>query len=67
MLRAGDMLVAGLADRLGPSCAKVSYSITELVQCGLVTRTVLNNMTFEGATKNPMQQTVKDMWQIAAD
>lgn len=35
-------------------------AIREFMRRGVVIRTVINNMTFDGATKDPMQQAVRD-------
>lgn len=34
--------------------------IREFMRRGIIIRTVVNNMTFDGATKDPMQQAVRD-------
>ena len=60
MLRAGDTLVVRWVDRLGRDYADVSESIREFMRRGVVVRTVVNRMTFDGATKDPMQQAVRD-------
>jgi len=60
MLRAGDTLVVRWVDRLGRNYADVSDAIREFMRCGVVIRTVINNMTFDGATADPMQQAVRD-------
>ena len=60
MLRAGDTLVVRWVDRLGRNYADVTDTIREVMRRGVVVRTVINNMTFDGATKDPMQQAVRD-------
>jgi len=40
--------------------ADVSDTIREFMRRGVVIRTVINNMTFDGATKEPMRQAVRD-------
>lgn len=60
MLRAGDTLVVRWIDRLGRNYQDVSDTIREFMRRGVVIRTVINNMTFDGATKDPMQQAVRD-------
>jgi putative DNA-invertase from lambdoid prophage Rac len=37
------------------------YTIRHFVRRGVVIRTVINNFTFDGATKDPMQQAVRDV------
>ena len=60
MLRSGDTLVVRWVDRLGRNYADVCDAIREFMRRGVIVRTVINNMTFDGATKDPMQQAVRD-------
>src|SRR5215212_5667855 len=60
ILRAGDTLVVRWVDRLGRNYQDVCDTIREFMRRGVVIRTVINNMTFDGATKDPMQQAVRD-------
>ncbi|MET4153828.1 recombinase family protein [Bradyrhizobium sp. RT7b] len=60
MLRRGDTLVVRWVDRLGRNYEDVSDAIREFMRRGVVIRTVINNMTFDGATRDPMQQAVRD-------
>lgn len=60
ILRAGDTLVVRWLDRLGRNYADVSDNVREFMRRGVVVRTVINNMTFDGATKDPMQQALRD-------
>jgi DNA invertase Pin-like site-specific DNA recombinase len=60
MLRKGDTLVVRWVDRLGRNYQDVCDTIREFMRRGVVIRTVINNMTFDGATKDPMQQAVRD-------
>lgn len=60
MLRRGDTLVVRWVDRLGRNYQDVTDTIREFMRRGVVIRTVINNMTFDGATKDPMQQAVRD-------
>lgn len=60
MLRAGDTLVVRWVDRLGRNYADVCDAIREFMRRGVVIRTVINNMAFDGSTKDPMQQAVRD-------
>jgi putative DNA-invertase from lambdoid prophage Rac len=60
MLRAGDTLVVRWVDRLGRSYADVTDTIREFIRRGVVIRTVINGLTFDGATNDPMQQAVRD-------
>jgi len=56
-LRAGDVLVVRWVDRLGRN---VCETIREFMRRGVVIRTVINNMTFDGATQDPVQKAVRD-------
>jgi putative DNA-invertase from lambdoid prophage Rac len=60
ILRSGDTLVVRWVDRLGRSYSDVTDVIREFMRRGVVIRTVINNMTFDGATKNPMEKAVRD-------
>lgn len=60
MLRAGDTLVVRWVDRLGRNYQDVRDTIEKLMRRGVVVRTVINNMTFDGATKDPIQMAVRD-------
>ncbi|HEY1747677.1 MAG TPA: recombinase family protein [Xanthobacteraceae bacterium] len=60
MLRDGDVLVVRWLDRLGRNYVDVTDTIREFMRRGVVIRTVINNMTFDGATADPMQQAVRD-------
>lgn len=60
MLRAGDTLLVRWVDRLGRDYADVSDTIREFMRRGVVVRTVINGMVFDGSTRDPMQQAVRD-------
>jgi DNA invertase Pin-like site-specific DNA recombinase len=60
MLRAGDTLVVRWVDRLGRNYADVTDTIRQFIRRGVIVRTVINGLTFDGATKDPMQQAVRD-------
>lgn len=60
MLRAGDTLLVRWVDRLGRDYADVSDTIREFMRRGVIVRTVINGMVFDGSTKDPMQQAVRD-------
>ncbi len=60
MLRTGDVLVVRWVDRLGRNYADVTETIREFMRRGVVIRTVINGMTFDGATTEPMQEAVRD-------
>ena len=60
MLRAGDVLVVRWVDRLGRNYADVTETVREFMRRGIVVRTVINGMTFDGATTAPVQMAVRD-------
>ncbi|MBB3544110.1 recombinase family protein [Rhizobium sp. BK399] len=60
MLRAGDTLVVRWVDRLGRNYADVTDTIREFMRRGVLIRTVINNMTFDGSTSDAMQMAVRD-------
>ena len=60
MLRAGDTLVVRWVDRLGRNYADVTDTIREFIRRGVIVRTVINGLIFDGATRDPMQQAVRD-------
>ena len=60
LVRAGDVLVVRWVDRLGRNYADVTETIREFMRRGVVIKTIINRMTFDGATADPMQQAVRD-------
>lgn len=60
LLRTGDELVVRWVDRLGRNYADVTETIREFMRRGVIVRTVINNMTFDGATNDPVQMAVRD-------
>jgi putative DNA-invertase from lambdoid prophage Rac len=60
MLRAGDTLVVRWVDRLGRNYTDVVDTIREFMRRGVIIRTVINGMVFDGSTTEPMQQAVRD-------
>lgn len=60
MLRRGDTLVVRWVDRLGRNYEDVTETIRFFMKKGVVIRTVFSNMTFDGATKDPVQMAVRD-------
>lgn len=59
-LRSGDVLLVRWVDRLGRDYADVTDTIRAFMRKGVVIKTVINGMTFDGATKDPVQQAVRD-------
>jgi DNA invertase Pin-like site-specific DNA recombinase len=60
ILRAGDTLVVGWVDRLGRNYGDVCDTIKEFMKHGVIVRTVIHGMVFDGATKDPMSKAVRD-------
>jgi DNA invertase Pin-like site-specific DNA recombinase len=60
ILRRGDVLVVRWVDRLGRNYADVTEVIREFMARGVVIKTVINGLVFDGATKDPMQMAVRD-------
>lgn len=59
-LRTGDVLLVRWVDRLGRNYQDVTDTIRHFMRQGVIIRTVINNMTFDGATTDPIQQAVRD-------
>lgn len=59
-LRAGDVLVVRWVDRLGRNYEDVVEVIREFMRRGVVIKTVINAMTFDGSASDPMQKAVRD-------
>lgn len=60
LLRAGDVLVVRWVDRLGRNYGDVTDTIREFMRRGVIIRTVINGLTFDGSTTDPVQQAVRD-------
>jgi DNA invertase Pin-like site-specific DNA recombinase len=60
LLRAGDVLVVRWVDRLGRQYDDIADTIREFMRRGIVIKTVIIGMVFDGATKEPMQMAVRD-------
>ncbi|MHB0951210.1 MAG: recombinase family protein [Allorhizobium sp.] len=59
-LRHGDVLVVRWVDRLGRNYEDVTKSIKDFIDMGVIVKTVINGMVFDGATTDPMQKAVRD-------
>jgi putative DNA-invertase from lambdoid prophage Rac len=57
---AGDVLVVRWIDRLGRNYEDVCDTIQVFMRRGVVIKTVINGMTFDGATTDPIQKAVRD-------
>ncbi|MBY5734048.1 recombinase family protein [Rhizobium leguminosarum] len=60
MLRKGDVLVVRWVDRLGRNYADVTDAVRHFIRKGVIIKTVINNLTFDGATNEPMQMAIRD-------
>ncbi|WP_233833868.1 recombinase family protein [Cereibacter sphaeroides] len=60
MLRSADVLVVRWMDYFGRNYQEVTDTIREFMRRGVIIRTVINGMVFDGATRDPMQQAVRD-------
>jgi hypothetical protein len=60
MLRGGDVLVVGWLDRLGRNYADVTEVIRQFMTRGVVIKTVINGLTFDGATNDPTRKAVRN-------
>ncbi|SMX33979.1 hypothetical protein OCA8868_01062 [Octadecabacter ascidiaceicola] len=47
-------------DRLGRNHDDVTDSVRHFIRQGVIIRTVINDMTFDGSTTDPVQQAVRD-------
>lgn len=60
LLRRGDTLVVRWVDRLGRNYTDVTETMRVLLAKGVIIKTVINGMVFDGATTDPIQQAVRD-------
>ena len=60
VLREGDLLVVRWIDRLGRNYQDVTDTIREFIRRQIRIETVINRLTFDGTTQDPMQQAVRD-------
>jgi putative DNA-invertase from lambdoid prophage Rac len=59
-VRAGDQVVVRWVDRLGRNYDDATGTIRHLMNEGVVVKTVINAMTFDGSTTDPIQKAVRD-------
>lgn len=59
-LRRGDTLIVRWVDRLGRNYQDVTDAIRYFMSQGIIIKTVINGMTFDGATADPIQKAVRD-------
>lgn len=60
MLRRGDTLIVRWVDRLGRNYEDVTDTIRAFLRRGVIVRTIINEMVFDGATVDPIQVAVRD-------
>ncbi len=60
ILRDGDVLVVRWIDRLGRNYHDVTDTVREFIRRGIRIETVINRMSFDGTTTEPMKQAVRD-------
>jgi putative DNA-invertase from lambdoid prophage Rac len=60
VLREGDALVVRWIDRLGRNYQDVTDTVREFIRRQIRIETVINRMTFDGTTTDPMRQAVRD-------
>ena len=60
ILRGGDTLVVRWVDRLGRNYEDVTDAVREFIRRGIRIETVINRMTFDSTTTDPMQQAIRD-------
>lgn len=60
LLRRGDVLVVRWIDRLGRNYEDVCSVVREFIERGVVIKTVINGMTFDGSAADPMTKAVRD-------
>jgi putative DNA-invertase from lambdoid prophage Rac len=60
LLRRGDTLVVRWVDRLGRNYQDVTDTIRDFMRRGVIIKTVINGLTFDGASTDPMQEAVRD-------
>jgi DNA invertase Pin-like site-specific DNA recombinase len=60
VLREGDTLVVRWIDRLGRNYQDVTDTVREFIRRQIRVETVINRMIFDGATKDPVQEAVRD-------
>ena len=59
-VRAGDQVIVRWVDRLGRNYDDATTTIRHLMNEGVVVKTVINAMVFDGSTTDPIQKAVRD-------
>jgi len=60
ILRNGDVLTVRWIDRLGRNYQDVTDTVRQFMAMGVIVKTVINKMVFDGSTNNPMEKAVRD-------
>lgn len=60
LLREGDICLVRWIDRLGRDYQDVSDTLREFMRRGVIVRTIIHGMVFDGSVKDPMAQAVRD-------
>jgi putative DNA-invertase from lambdoid prophage Rac len=60
MLQAGDVLVVRWLDRLGRNYTDVATTLRAFMGRGVIIKTLINQLTFDGATTDRVQMAVRD-------
>jgi putative DNA-invertase from lambdoid prophage Rac len=60
ILREGDILLVRWVDRLGRNYQDVTDTVREFIRRGIRIETVINRMTFDGTTTDPIKEAVRD-------
>jgi putative DNA-invertase from lambdoid prophage Rac len=58
--RAGDQVIVRWVDRLGRNYGDATATIRHLMDEGVVVKTVINTMIFDGSTTDPIHKAVRD-------
>jgi putative DNA-invertase from lambdoid prophage Rac len=59
-VRAGDRVIVRWVDRLGRNYDDATATIRHLMAEGVIVKTVINAMVFDGSTTDPIQKAVRD-------
>src|SRR5664279_6387451 len=59
-VRRGDQIICRWVDRLGRTYDDATSTIRHLMNEGVVVKTVINAMVFDGSTADPIQKAVRD-------
>jgi putative DNA-invertase from lambdoid prophage Rac len=59
-VRAGDQVIVRWVDRLGRNYDDATATIRYLMAEGVIVKTVINTMVFDGSTTDPIQKAVRD-------